>query len=349
MSAASVFVCPACGAPFDPVDGAAPTAVCRHCGNTVAVPEAFRTRFLVSHIDADSLDALTALLPQAQQTLNEAAALIRGGQNSVAIERLMRGFNLGSGQARTLADDIEAGRPISIRQRADDLAVLPGDASAPDLAAVRALIQQDRTIEAIKRLREIRGLSLKDAKEAVEALAEGRAAPTLTLHPPEPAGGSNLDEVRALMARGEKLKAIALMRERTGLSLEQAREAVEAMAFGGAAPAVAAQVALAAPGQMKDLEKIAQLARSGYMIDAIKMHRLAFGTTLSEAKAAVDALRAQPPRPQVDSVVSLDPPLSSRVRRGPGHRFLLAVEIAVAVILIGFMLILVAVWLDKAF
>ncbi len=51
----------------------------------------------------------------------------------------------------------------------------------------------------------------------------------------------------------------------------------------------------------------------------------------------------------MDAEVSLDPPLSSRVGGGPGHRFLLAVEIAVAVILIGFMLLLVAVWLDKAF
>ncbi|MGI5339442.1 hypothetical protein ACQEVS_19670 [Streptomyces sp. CA-181903] len=48
------------------------------------------------------------------------------------------------------------------------------DADAPYLAEVRALVREGKTIQAIKVHREATGASLKEAKDVVDAIKEGR-------------------------------------------------------------------------------------------------------------------------------------------------------------------------------
>ncbi|MHB1038442.1 MAG: ribosomal protein L7/L12 [Pirellulales bacterium] len=95
-----------------------------------------------------------------------------------------------------------------------------------DLDQLRALLAQNQKIEAIKFYRELTGAGLKEAKDAVEALERGES-----LEPPQkPVAESWEPEIVALMEQGRKIEAIKLYREKTGLGLKDAKEAVEAIA-----------------------------------------------------------------------------------------------------------------------
>lgn len=92
-------------------------------------------------------------------------------------------------------------------------------------ANVQAAIQQGRTVEAIKLLRESSGLGLKEAKEIIDDYSSGNAvsitSPDAALSPPA--------AMTDALQRGNKIEAIRLLREQTGLGLKEAKEAVEAM------------------------------------------------------------------------------------------------------------------------
>ncbi|MBA3531609.1 MAG: ribosomal protein L7/L12 [Ardenticatenales bacterium] len=76
---------------------------------------------------------------------------------------------------------------------------------------IQRLVAQDKKLEAIKRVREITGMGLKESKDYVEALMP-------------------LDEeVRALLARGKKIEAVKRVREETGMGLKEAKDYVEAL------------------------------------------------------------------------------------------------------------------------
>jgi ribosomal protein L7/L12 len=96
----------------------------------------------------------------------------------------------------------------------------------------RALVRQGNKIMAIKIYRELTGVGLKEAKDAVEApdFAPPLAASPVssTAHP------ARIEEVRAFIAAGHKIEAIKLYRELTGLGLRESKDAVEAMERGEA-------------------------------------------------------------------------------------------------------------------
>jgi ribosomal protein L7/L12 len=95
------------------------------------------------------------------------------------------------------------------------------------------LIASGQKIEAIRRVRELTGLGLADAKELVEKLAAGKPvslAPRISTAPSISEIDDDLAaEVRAMVARGEALGAIRLLRQRTGCGLKEGRERVEAL------------------------------------------------------------------------------------------------------------------------
>jgi ribosomal protein L7/L12 len=167
-----------------------------------------------------------------------------------------------------------------------------GIISGPDLAAISALVTDGNKIEAIKRVRELTGLGLKEAKDYVEGL------PLAALHelptPAPPAGNDDLAapdlaEVSALLAGGNKIAAIKRVRELTGLGLKEAKDYVEGLPLSGAIPALppSANVALAASADLSDVHLLAQ---QGQKIAAIKRYRQLTGVGLKEAKDYVDRL-----------------------------------------------------------
>ena len=96
-------------------------------------------------------------------------------------------------------------------------------------AQVKALIVQGKKIEAIKLMREGNGLSLEAARDSVEAI-EQHGRPTLgemgmmsTIRLAQQLS----KEVHELVASGQKVEAIRLVRDQTGVGLKEAKELVD--------------------------------------------------------------------------------------------------------------------------
>ena len=114
--------------------------------------------------------------------------------------------------------------------KAADAPEAPARADAvPIEIQVKALLAQDRKIEAIKLMRESRGLSLEAAKDTVEAIQQ-HGRPTLgemgmmsTIRLAQQLS----KDVHALVASGQKVEAIKLVREQAGLGLKEAKELVD--------------------------------------------------------------------------------------------------------------------------
>lgn len=89
---------------------------------------------------------------------------------------------------------------------------------------LRSLLAAGQKIEAIKLYRERTGAGLAEAQSAVEALEGGQPAATST-------APSDLEEqVVQLLQQGRKIQAVKAYRERMGVDLHAAKEAVEAIA-----------------------------------------------------------------------------------------------------------------------
>lgn len=90
-------------------------------------------------------------------------------------------------------------------------------------ANVQAALERGSAIEAVKLLRKATGLGLKEAKDLIDQHHRGRTTTiavgdTASTLPPE---------VLSALQQGKKIEAIRLLREKTGLGLKDAKEAVE--------------------------------------------------------------------------------------------------------------------------
>ena len=106
--------------------------------------------------------------------------------------------------------------------------VLVRSIGEPDMAEVAALLARGNKIEAIKRVRALTGLGLKEAKDYVESIPAGPPLPPLpSAELTQPAASDTLAEVQSLAARGQKLEAIKRYRELTGVGLKEAKDYVD--------------------------------------------------------------------------------------------------------------------------
>ncbi|SDM18075.1 Ribosomal protein L7/L12 [Microbacterium azadirachtae] len=127
-------------------------------------------------------------------------------------------------------------RPLSPR----DPRPAPPAALTPAVTArIDALVAAEQRISAIKVLREASGLSLREAKDRIDTWTPSAPAVRPAVTPPYPQAGSASDalarlspEVRAeigrLVAADQKISAIKLLREATGLGLKDSKDAVDA-------------------------------------------------------------------------------------------------------------------------
>jgi large subunit ribosomal protein L7/L12 len=90
---------------------------------------------------------------------------------------------------------------------------------------VRGLLDRGQKIEAVKLYRDQTGVGLAKAKEAVEAIQAGAVPP-----PRSDIGGDLEAELLRLLGRGERLEAIKLYKERMGVALLEAKQAIETLA-----------------------------------------------------------------------------------------------------------------------
>src|SRR5262245_20800607 len=94
-----------------------------------------------------------------------------------------------------------------------------------------------------------------------------------------------LDKIRTLVKSGQKIEAIKVYREYTGLGLKEAKDAVEALERGG-------DISVGQTGEACEREVIALVA-NGAKIQAIRLYRERTGAGLKEAKDAVEAMAAK--------------------------------------------------------
>lgn len=130
-----------------------------------------------------------------------------------------------SGKSRDTDRVMGAYAPAEAKPAASSASGDPGTVTSQ----VKDLLAQGRKIDAIKLMRETNGLSLEAAKDSVEAI-EKHGRPTLgelgmmsTVRRAQELG----NEVHHLVAKGEKIEAIRLVRDRTGLGLKEARDIVD--------------------------------------------------------------------------------------------------------------------------
>lgn len=97
-----------------------------------------------------------------------------------------------------------------------------------------------------------------------------------------------LDDIKAEIASGNKITAIQLYRDATGVGLSEAKDAVELIAA-GKPPKTGATAVL--PDDA--MQRVSALVIAGRKIEAIKYYRQAAGVDLKDAKDAVDALEGR--------------------------------------------------------
>lgn len=110
------------------------------------------------------------------------------------------------------------------------------------LAEVQALLGSGKKIAAIKRLRELTGMGLAEAKNLVEAMEAGVPAQELKPRDPRPRSSTaaaarvralpahTAEEARRLVGQRKLVYAIKVIREGTGMGLREAKETAEALA-----------------------------------------------------------------------------------------------------------------------
>lgn len=110
------------------------------------------------------------------------------------------------------------------------------------LVEVQALLGSGKKIAAIKRLRELTGMGLAEAKNMVDAMEAGVPAHELKPRDPRPRSSADAaarvralpaktaEEARRLVEQRKLVYAIKVIREGTGMGLREAKETAEAMA-----------------------------------------------------------------------------------------------------------------------
>lgn len=105
------------------------------------------------------------------------------------------------------------------------------DLSPEQRRAIESALRRGSKIEAVKLYREATGASLAESKDAVEAMPVD-SIPVGDLPSILPMTGMTPERMNAIVSaisRGNKIEAIKLYREATGLGLAESKDAVEAM------------------------------------------------------------------------------------------------------------------------
>jgi len=98
---------------------------------------------------------------------------------------------------------------------------------SPDqVQKIHEYIHNQQLIHAIKLYREVTGVGLAEAKEAIEAMARGEAVKP-------PSGRMDYDnpileaKIQSLLANRQKIEAVKIYREEYGIGLKEAKDAVD--------------------------------------------------------------------------------------------------------------------------
>lgn len=111
---------------------------------------------------------------------------------------------------------------------ATSLAQIPPELDGDE--EIRRLVAQGNKIQAIKRVRDLSGLGLKEAKDYVDRLPQGSPREDAAAQPAVSMPDAALEqEIQQLLAHGQKIHAVKRVRELTGLGLKESKDYVDAV------------------------------------------------------------------------------------------------------------------------
>ncbi len=94
---------------------------------------------------------------------------------------------------------------------------------------VYSLLARGRKIEAVKKVRELTGMGLQEAKDYVDSLARSGSQEMDIFKETGVSQETFEFKARELLARGRKIEAIKKVRELTGMSLKESKDFVDSL------------------------------------------------------------------------------------------------------------------------
>lgn len=162
----------------------------------------------------EATQAVEAIDPNVfPEMVDEVKYLVEHGQKIAAIKKFREQTGANLLEAKLAVEAIASGN-VEVKVQTTDLTDITPE--------IKGMLANRKKIEAIKLMRERTGMGLAEAKTAVEAI--GNSGATL------PLSNELVGEIKELVEKGEKIAAIKLLRERTGLGLAEAKLGVEMMA-----------------------------------------------------------------------------------------------------------------------
>lgn len=177
----------------------------------------------------------TAVTPSATnltlsaRSLAEVRQLLGSGNKIQAIKMVRDQTGLGLKEAKEYVDALEGNPHADPTALAGPIALSSTTADAAADPEVRSLLVQGNNIQAIKRIRDLTGMGLREAKDLADTLE--RSPLRVAAAPPagSPSDPTSDPEVRALVAQGKTIQAIKRIRELSGLGLKEAKDLVDRM------------------------------------------------------------------------------------------------------------------------
>lgn len=243
MTIPQTFQCPNCGASLDYDGRGSATIRCSYCNSSVIVPETLR-------------GGATDPYAPYKTKIDEIMRLVYGGAKIEAIKIYRETFGAGLAESKAQVERLEAGEPYQQVIKLPNTSASGSPASgalftaggqidlnaAQRLSEMKQLIQEGNKIGAIKIYREVFGVGLADAKTAVEQMEAGQPVQQVMMSGAMPVGKMpahldmqtirTLGELAVLVRNDKKLEAIKRYRELFGVSLADAKTAVEQIAQG---------------------------------------------------------------------------------------------------------------------
>lgn len=266
-----------------------------------------------------------------ENELKHIKELLQSGRKDEAIKLYRTITRAGIFETKDAIAELERQLPPPTSTQPDQSGFLLDDDAPPfqqqsdrvfdDMADIRLLAHQGEKIQAIKLYRERKGVSLEEAKRAVDAMSAGSftTASEPSMAAPPQTSTSDALEIDKCILRGQKISAIDLYRKQHGVDLRTARDAVDArekLLRDHSIELYHPSPTASTPGEA---DQIDQCILRGEKIMAIKLYREKHNVGLKEAKDAVDAretvLRASSPE-------QFQRPSGGQSASGPGAGFI---------------------------
>lgn len=241
-----------------------------------------------SHDTSSSQAAMISGVHVPDDVLSEVRSFLDAGDKIRAIQRVHEVTHCGLRAAKNYVDALTHNPTPSSFPAAP--AVPNPDVDIQQIAL--RFLSKGQKLEAIKRVREVTGWGLREAKDYVEAVEGGSVPPRSSW--PTSAGivpEGLRDEVLTLLSDKRKIEAVKLVRAHTYWGLKEAKDYVDAIQA-GSVPQAPFRIA-PADSLPEDVRSMAlDLVGNGRKIEAIKLVREATRWGLKEAKDYVEAMES---------------------------------------------------------